>query len=181
MSFNRRGNLLAVMVLNDAAPDNSFAVAILSVKQRTRTLAPAARHRLGKGSPAEHLAFSPNGRLLAVSGDYDDDVTILRVNQSTGALRRVPGSPFRTGATPESLAFSRDGGLLAVVNADDQDFSVFSVRKRTGSLRPVPGSPFGRAPSVLLANWVAFSPRANLLAYGAGDEPGKVAIFSTVF
>jgi WD40 repeat protein len=171
MSFNPRGNLLALMVRDEADAPYRFAVAILSVKQRTRTLAPVAQHTFAEG--AGDLAFSPDGRLLGVSGAAGEDVAMLRVNQTTGALDRVHGSPFGTGGSgsPGSLAFSPDGRLLAVATPDDQDFSLFSVSKRNGTLRRVPGSPFslGQGVDVVVANSVAFSPRGNLLAYGGGD------------
>ncbi|MGN6871863.1 MAG: beta-propeller fold lactonase family protein [Solirubrobacteraceae bacterium] len=185
MSFNSRGNLLAVSLTDFNNDYHPSVVAIFAVKQRTRTLALVAHYRFGETSGEDDLAFSPDGRLLALSVWTDDKVAVLRVNQTTGALDVVPGSPFGTGATPESLAFSRDGGLLAVVNAGGRDFSVFFVNKSTGTLHSVPGSPFGRSVRGYVGDWIAFSPRANLLAYGAGIgspngtvSPQRVAVFS---
>ena len=176
MSFNARGNLLALMISHRNA-DHSFTdgVAIFAVKRRTRALAPVAHTYVPNSDIADNLAFSPNGRLLAIGNSGDESVPVLRVNQRTGRLHPVPGSPFASGPTPTSLAFSPDGGLLAVVNADGQDFSVFSVSKRTGSLRRVLGSPFGRAVRSDGGNWVAFSPYGNLLAFGAGLQHGRQA------
>ena len=139
MSFNARGNLLALMI-SRRNPDASYTdgVAIFAVKRRTRTLAPVAHTYVPNSDIADNLAFSSDGRLVAIGNSGDDSVPVLRFNRTTGRLHPVPGSPFASGPTPESLAFSPDGGLLAVVNADGKDFSVFSVSKRRGSLRRGP-------------------------------------------
>ncbi len=189
MSFSARGNLLALMI-SGRNRDSSFTdgVAIFAVKRRPRMLAPMAHTYIPNSDIAGNLAFSPDGKLIAIGNSGDESVPVLRVDQTTGRVQRVPGSPFASGPTPTSLAFSPDGGLLAVVNADGQDFSLFSVSKATGSLRCVPGSPFGQTVGSVGGNWVAFSPRGNLLAFGAGLPHGhhagaifeRVTIFSTV-
>jgi 6-phosphogluconolactonase (cycloisomerase 2 family) len=185
ISFNPGGNLLAVMTTGiEPSSDQEDSVTILSV--RRRTLAPVAHTQFEDGIGGS-VAFSPNGGLVAIANSGSDNVLVLRVNQRTGTLHRVPGSPFGAGSTPASLAFSPDGGLLAIVNADAADFSVFSVNESTGTLRPVPGSPFGKNVADI-GDWIAFSSRDNLLAYGAGigspndgSDSQRVAVFSTPF
>jgi 6-phosphogluconolactonase (cycloisomerase 2 family) len=187
ISFNPRGNLLAVMTSGTGLEADQDSVTILSVKQHK--LAPVAHAHLPTNSLAATLAFSPDGSLLATGNLADDSVSLVRVNQRSGAVHAVRGSPFQIGEEADSLAFSPDGRLLAVASPDESEFAIFSVIKSSGRLRPVPGSPFGQRVGDE-ADWIAFSPVGNLLAYGAGiaspgepavTSPQRVAIFSTVF
>jgi 6-phosphogluconolactonase (cycloisomerase 2 family) len=136
------------------------------------------------GSPfanlnADTLAFSPSGRLLAVTDGNGniDDVSMYSVNSATGRLTQVPGSPFHSsGSDPYSVAFSPSGRLLAVGNSDDGTVSVFSVNSATGRLTRVPGSPFSNGSESAGAE-VAFSPSGGLLAV-TDNWDNKLSIFS---
>lgn len=124
-------------------------------------------------SPAS-LAFSPDGKLLAVANAVDNTVSVFTV-AADGTLTEVTGSPFAAGETPSSLAFSPDGTLLTVANSGVNDnaassantVSVFQVGVGD-ALTEVPGSPFatGNDPESL-----SFGPSGNLLAVAnSGDN-----------
>jgi WD40 repeat protein len=70
--------------------------------------------RTGNGEAAKRsLAFSPNGRLLAATGEDDKQVDIL----DTQKLRRITQLTGHSGVV-SSVSFSGDGKLLASASAD---------------------------------------------------------------
>jgi WD40 repeat protein len=104
------------------------------------------------------LAFSPDGRLLASTGNRGR-VTLWDVQH--GVERRVllEGGPYPI----PSVAFSPDGQLVAVVELGlpPQDVQVFDTE--TGALR-------ARQPGLPLASPLAFSPDGRALAVGGTDD-----------
>jgi 6-phosphogluconolactonase len=128
------------------------------------------------------IAFSPRGRLLAVSsfgegGDqpvFDNRVFVFSVAWD-GTLTPVKGSPFTTGDGPGSIAFSPSGKLLATANSGDNTVSVFSVGSR-GALTQVSGSPFATGNAGFNPNTVAFSAGGRLLAV-ANFNDSTVSVF----
>jgi WD40 repeat protein len=109
---------------------------------------------LGPTNPATGLAFSPDGRLLAVQGRMFGSIWDLRAWRE---LQRVQGSPE---LYPADLAFSPDGRLLALhtAGADGKpSVRLWDVDSNTeyALLTDVSG------------NWtLAFSPDGRLLATG---------------
>lgn len=85
--------------------------------------APPAKYRVPV--PIYSLAFSPDGRELAVAGHHE--VTVWRAE--TGELRRrIPSMPLRI----QSLAYSRDGNNLIVGGGTPGDYGELSVHSLNG-------------------------------------------------
>ena len=109
------------------------------------------------GSGPAWLAFSANGKLVAVPNFDDNTVSMFSVAQG-GALSQVAGSPFATGAQPSALAFSpvvSGNEFLGVTNYGDNTLSMFKVDQSTGAATEVAGSPFATGAGPYS---VAFSP-----------------------
>src|SRR5206468_5534438 len=86
------------------------------------------------------VAFSANGKLLAVSNVSSSSVSVFSV-AGNGALSADPGSPYTVGTNPESVAFSPLGGVMAVANAASNTISVFTVAAPSASISaPAAGS-----------------------------------------
>jgi WD40 repeat protein len=112
---------------------------------------------IANGAPA----FSPDGRLLAIT-DERDTLSVFAVGPD-GALTAISGLPFVAGTTFGSPIFSPDGTLLAVRGSGDptDPLFVFAVGS-SGALTPVAGSPLNVNAGA--AALVRFSPNGKLLA-----------------
>ena len=116
-------------------------------------------------SEIRRVAFSPNGKLLALAGGADDRTVRLW----DVAARRQVGEPLagHTGAVT-SVAFGPDGNVLAAADrGDDRAGRDSTVRLWDVSGRRQVGTLAGQTGRVLD---VAFSPDGKLLAAG-GDDP----------
>lgn len=107
---------------------------------------------------ADHLAFSPDGKLLAILRD-DQPVQLLDV-ASHKPLRRLE-------VRGTALAFSADGRKLAVGTLEG-DVAIWDVERGTQS-------PFGRHDRRV--NAVAFSPSNNVLASASHGPGGNVKLW----
>ncbi|MCA8956671.1 MAG: DUF1549 domain-containing protein [Planctomycetes bacterium] len=130
-----------------------------TVTRRPATHAPAV-YRSAPAIPA--LAFSPDGRLLAVAGYHE--VVLLEVPDGDAApqpiARLVGGAP-----RIESLAFSRDGARLAAAGGAPARFGevqVWDVRTRQPYRRHRVGS------DVLYG--ISFAPDGRSVAFGGADK-----------
>lgn len=138
------------------------------------------------------LAFSPDGRLLAVANRGGDPAVVggqpVRAGVSmfsvsaSGALTPVAGSPFHTDSRRTSVAWSSTG-RLAVADELSNTVSLFSV-SAGGDLHRVAREPLGQIPcggenQPLCARPVAvrFSPDGGLLAT-ANSGNDTVSVFS---
>jgi WD40 repeat protein len=112
---------------------------------------------VGGGPAALAVDFSPDGRLLAVSGDHG------RVRLWDVRTRREVGELRGLRAWSQAIAFSPDGRLLAgsEVNTDRPQLRIWDVRRRA----------LTAFRAELGANAVAFSPDGRLIA-GAGGAQG---------
>jgi hypothetical protein len=121
---------------------------------------------------ASSLAYSPNGKLLAVGSGDSSELAVYAIG-ADGAPTPVAGSPFSFTSlyTAEGVAFSPNSGLLAAT--DLQGVQMLSV-SAAGVPSLVPGSPFGGGPRRVLP---AFSPDGRTLAVADGDS-GTVSAFS---
>lgn len=107
------------------------------------------------------VAYSRNGKCLAVANFTTNTVAIFKVNSETCQLTPL-GSPVSTGGSaPSSIAYSPTCKCLAVVNNASNDVTVFSVNQDTCEITrlgaPVPTG--GVAPVSL-----AYSPDGKCLA-----------------
>jgi WD40 repeat protein/mono/diheme cytochrome c family protein len=108
------------------------------------------------------LAYSPDGKLLAVSGFHE---TLLHKADGGGIVGRLVGTAQRI----ESLAFSPDGKLLAVAGGNPSLFGEVQIwnvarRKLVGSGTFTFDVCYG----------VSFSPDGKQLAFGAADNKARV-------
>jgi WD40 repeat protein len=118
------------------------------------------------------MAFSPDGRLLAVSMNSDNlrsglpsagPIDVFSVNNRTGVLHLISRKQDPNG-NAEDIAFSPRGGLLAADDAGTKaspvsGVSLFTVNERTGALRYE-----SRWVNSLNSYEMSFNPRGNLLA-----------------
>ncbi len=160
-----------------------FAVSSVSTSGPGLTPVPGAPFATGVGP--QSVAFSSDGRLLAVANRGDNTVSVFSVSFPFGSLTPVPGSPFGVGSSPYSVAFDAPagtlspGGFLAVANSASNNVSMFSVSS-DGSLTPVPGSPFGTGSSpqsVAFRPPIASPPGDGFLAV-ANTASNNVSMFS---
>jgi len=126
-----------------------------AVTLRSATTGQLVRTFAGNDGAVEHVAFSPDGRMLA-SANADSTVTLW--NSATGARERT-----LRGHTDfvYSVAFSPDGRTLASAGADD---AVVLWNPMTGAReRTLRGH-------TDFVNGVAFSPDGRTLASASSDE-----------
>jgi YVTN family beta-propeller protein len=74
---------------------------------------------------ASALARSPNGKLLAVTGDLAGRVALVDLAQGT-----VSGDPIAVGLHPAAVQFSADGRELYVANRGERSLDVIDVAQR---------------------------------------------------
>jgi WD40 repeat protein len=138
---------------------------------------------------AQSLAFSPDGKLLAVANNItpfapnlNGSVSFFPVDQSgpSSGWRLSTPHQLSTGASgvgyAGALAFSAEGGLLATANCVDLSVSLFSPLNHGGIWGPVPGSPFLlQAPAHEGQPAYPYDP--NALAFGPEEtRTGNVAV-----
>lgn len=130
---------------------------------------PGSPFAVGSGVPAG-MAFSPDGRLLAVANDsiIPGGVGMFSVGKD-GGLTRLAGMG---GGPMLSVAFSPDGRWLAAADEVDSTVSAYSVAS-DGSLTAAGGISF---PAGSLPLSVAFSPDGGLLAVALAS--GRVSMLS---
>ncbi len=123
---------------------------------------------------AEGVAFSPDGRFLAVTGSFDLRVAMYSVSRD-GDLTEVGDATVQSG--PLSVAFDPRGGLLATANPGDDSVLMFSVS--AGGVLTAIGAP---TPTGVEPCDVRFGPGGELLATantGGGPENGaSLSVFS---
>ncbi len=156
-------------------PDLALLLAAEGVRHRSTTEAWAALQsalstpmhpswRLpGPTGIVSDVAFSPNGRLVASSGERGE-VWVWRAADGARAIGPLPNGP----GTVYSVAFNRDSSLVAS-GGEGGTVRVWQVSDGRPAFAPAPVS----SP----VNAVAFSPVADLLAAGDGD--GNIRVWDT--
>lgn len=182
ITFNPNGTLLAV---GENAETGNFigisGVTLLAVNPSTGVL----EKELGTDSwlfgipeekeeilqPVEGMAFTHNGRFLAVSAGNENlaapqqanSVLMFSVNETSGFTDLSPTTIAKIAAgsdTPHQLAFRPGGGVLAVAEANrvceeghtecsysSGGVAALRVNETTGELHEIEGSPFGVSPA----------------------------------
>ncbi len=105
----------------------------------------------------QSVAFSPDGRFLAVAGSTPDAVAMFSVSAG-GVVAPVGLASSTGGSSPASVAFSPDGKLLAVANRGSNSVSMFFVA--TDGRLTLVSSP---VPTGSLPTTLAFSPNGEVL------------------
>jgi WD40 repeat protein len=116
------------------------------------------------------VAFSPNGKVLATSGEFEN---IYLWDVATGrriATLMLPADPAWNTPGAWSLAFSPGGNLLAAGNYDISKSSVWLFDVNTGRLVATLTAPIAAD-----YNSVAFSPDGQMLA--AVDQTNRVYLW----
>jgi 6-phosphogluconolactonase len=188
IAFSPNGGLLAVS--NDV---QSGSVSVFKVNGSTGALTP-----ITQGSPSDAatgrypgaLAFSPDGNLLAATGQQGETnmlgeggtglVSLFEVEESTGALTPVTQTPASKAYTPEyaqSVAFNPNGNLLVVADWLSDLVSVFTVEESTGAVTPVTQSPASNAQTGGYPYDAVFSPLGGLLAVSNQDS-GTISLYT---
>lgn len=175
-------------VRRGTAASDDTADSGLDVAVQDLTTGKVVRHALGSGRDALPVAWSPDGRSLAVlvhqappglryaperyHPDVDRSGWLAVVDTSSGAVRRVePKASWR----PESAAFSPDGRRLAV---QDEAGTLSTVTLADGSVADL------GQPDLYLTSGSAWSPDGALLlgmrrSTGAdADDTGCIAFVS---
>ncbi len=116
--------------------------------------------------PIKHVAFSPDGKLLAASGD--DGVIRLFDPKAGKPLEELVGQAAAT----NTLVFGPERVLVSI--ADDKNVTLWDSNppwQLAGVLGPKPEAPLDVAPSPFVSRVLslAFSPNGKLLATGGGD------------
>jgi WD40 repeat protein len=174
--FSPDGRLLATA---NVSSGDSAAVRVFSIGEDAQ-LTEVAGSPIANGAPYEETlapAFSPDGRLLAITAPQRGTVSVFAVGPD-GALTAISGSPFAAGTKLGSPAFSPDGTLLAVRGSGGPTGSVFVLFAvgSSGALTPVAGSPLNANAG---AEWVRFSPNGKLLAVAGWHSDRIVAGWDT--
>ncbi len=124
-------------------------------KDRRSRLVPPARPQPVSHGLAKGVAFSPDGRFLALGGVEPDLVIFDLVS---GGLRRLRDPPSRQ---TQALAFSPDGRTLAATTSRSGDIILWDL-----AVDRVRMTLQGHSPVLCLA----FSPDGRTLAVGERDE-----------
>jgi WD40 repeat protein len=108
------------------------------------------------------LAYSPDGKTLAVSGYHE---VLLHHADGSGLIARLVGNSDRI----ESLAYSPDGKLLAAVGgvparSGEVQFWDTATNRRVNSVSATYDTLFGGS----------FSPDGKLFAFGAADNSARI-------
>jgi WD40 repeat protein/mono/diheme cytochrome c family protein len=148
--------------VDQGAKDDTTAVAMLA-SGATPGPAPLPTPPVYTVAPiVSALAWSPDGKLLAVSGYYE--VILVSTEDWTAAGRLVGGSPRIL-----SLAFSADGKKLAVAGGSPGQFGNVQIwdvpsRKLSGSWKVSGDTVFG----------INFNAAGDQVAFGCTDKSARV-------
>ncbi len=132
-----------------------------------RTLAPVgAPFRVTATGNAESVAFSPDGKVLATSGD---DGTVRLWSVSDPARPRLLASVHDSGTYVYTVVFAPDGKTLAAASTDN----LTRLWDVADPARPVAfGRPLSGPASYAIG--LAFSPDSRLLAVGSADKTVRI-------
>jgi hypothetical protein len=162
-AFSPDGEYLATTTLLTGAPHGQGGFVVWKVAADGTLTQVAARNL---NNVPEAVAFSPNGRDLAIGDAGTDKVNVFKV----GTFSKIPGSPFTVRFQSTNLAYSPDGTMLAGSYVNSNTVSLASVSAR-GTLKP--GASANAGGSV---QDIAWSPSGTLLAGSTGN--GTDAVFA---
>ena len=119
------------------------------------------------GSPVRGVAFSPNGRMLAVGIEGVESAPVIIVDMVSGNTTSCPSQNRIS-----SVAFSPDGSLLAAGGIDDDTVKLWNASDHDDSSCKQPPTSLGGRSAKLFS--VALARDGNTLAAASGDATIKL-------
>jgi 6-phosphogluconolactonase (cycloisomerase 2 family) len=160
LAFSPGGGYLAVLNTSSGGTDSQATISVFSVGSGGTLTLVAAPTQTGSSSDSipAGVAFSPGGKLLAVSDAGNNDVLMYSVS-SSGMLTSL-GTPAPTQTSPAGIAFNPKGTVLATADSGTHgDVSFFTVGSK-GSLTQIADEPADGSGG---PQSLEFSPNGDLL------------------
>jgi DNA-binding beta-propeller fold protein YncE len=150
-------------------------ITIFSVAPNGAFITPGMSFPLGGGQFTTTLAYSPDGKSLAVinnNSPLPSNVTVFVVNTVTGALSNPRAYPL--GSSPIGIAYRPNGACAAVTNSGDNTISLFAVDPVSGNFTQIAGSPISSVGVEPIM--IAYAPNGCFAAVAMGGS-NNVGVF----
>ena len=134
IAFSPNGKFAAVTNSDEGGPQDS--IFIYKIDHKTGVWTPLQVTASQQSATPFGLAYSPDGKLLAVANLSGSTISLYRVAES-GIITLCSQTSNLIG--PNVPDFSPDGRFLAVTNRTGSSVSVYKVNEQTGTLSEITG------------------------------------------